>query len=137
MNRAFVAVVTAVLTAASVLVASARAKEGVVARVLSPIQRDAPAGKTVTVVWTLSSVEAGKRHPFNAEGIFIRLFGPDGSRSARAYATQPEVGRYRATVAIPRGGVRRVVIGLMGTSCDSNGCRPAPVLFTVAGEPLR
>jgi len=88
-------------------------------------------------VWTLSLVEAGPRQPVNAEGVFIRLFGTDGARSPRVYALQPTPGRYRATVTVPRGGVRRVVVGLMGTACDSAGCRPFAALFPVTGDPFR
>jgi hypothetical protein len=113
------------------------AKEGVVARVLTPISRDVDPGTRITVVWTLSFVEAGERRPFGAGGVFVRLFGRDGSRSRRAYASESVLGRYRATVRVPRGGVRRIEIGLMGTVCDSKGCRPAPKIFPIDGSPLR
>jgi len=130
---ALIAVTGAVLVGAT----PTAAKEGVVARVLTPIPRNAPAGTKLTVVWTLSSVEDGRRRPFGAGGVFIRLFGSDGARSSRVYASELGRGRYRATAAVPRGGVRRVVIGLMGTSCDANDCRPAPKVFPIAGDPFR
>jgi hypothetical protein len=137
MNRRLVVCAIAAITAAALVVTPTFAKGGVVARVLTPIPQDARAGTRVAVVWTLHTVEEGKRQPWFNAGPFIRLFGPGGSHSVRVFAMEPRPGRYRATVRIPRGGVRRVVIGLMGTSCDPTGCRPAPALFRVAGDPIR
>ena len=123
--------------ASAVAATPTSAKEGVRARVLTPISRSAEPGTKVTVVWTLYHLDAGKRVPFNANGVFIRLFGPAGSHSTRVYAAQSELGRYRAAVTVPRGGVRRVVIGLMGTSCGPDGCRPSPAVFAIVGQSLR
>lgn len=113
------------------------AKEGVVARMLTPIPREAPPRTNVTVVWTLQSVEEGRRVTFGAGGVFIRLFGPGIARTPRAFASELEPGRYRALPRIPRGGVRRVVIGVMGTRCAANGCRSAPIIFRVVGPVFR
>jgi hypothetical protein len=113
------------------------AKEGVVARVLTPISRDAEPGSRITVVWTLSFVDAGKRRPFGGSAIFVRLYGPDGSRSRRVLGAEIEPGRFRAIVRVPRGGVRRVVFGIMGTACDAEGCRDAPRRFPVVGRVFR
>jgi hypothetical protein len=129
------------IAAAALAAGQAKAKEGVFARVLTPIDRDAAPGTTVTVVWTLYYVDEGKRHPFGGEDVFIRFFGAVDSRSKRVYAAPIREGRYRATVTVPRGGVRRVVIGLMGTACgpDASGnqrCRPSPMFFRIAGDPF-
>ncbi len=137
MRRLFAVVALVALAASVVGGTPAAAKEGVVARVLTPIPRSAEPGTKLRVVWTLSFVEDGQRRLFTAEGVFIRLFGPDGSRSPRVYAFQPTPGRYRATVTVPRGGVRKVVIGVMGTACDAAGCRSAPALFPIAGRAFR
>jgi hypothetical protein len=115
------------------LVAPAAAKEGVVAKVRVPVARDAAPGTKVTMVWELTVVESGKARPFRANGVFLRLVGPGGSRSPRAYAVQFEPGWYRAFARVPRGGVRRVVIGLMGW----NDYGPAPVTFPVIGRVFR
>lgn len=129
------------IVAVAALVASpAGAKEGVVARVVTPISRDAAPGSKLTVVWTLTYLEAGERRPFGGGWKFVRLFGPDGSRSPRTYAANPAPGRFRATVKVPRGGVIRAEFGIMGTRCDARGrpgCRPAPKLFPIAGRVLR
>ena len=132
MSRLCSLVALVALAASLVAAMPAAAKEGVVARVLTPVPRTPEPGAKLRLVWTLSYVEAGERRLFTAEGVFVRLFGADGSRSPRVYAAQPTPGRYRATVAVPPGGVRRVVIGLMGTACDSAGCRSAPALFPVS-----
>ena len=128
----------ALAAVASVVAATpTAAKEGVVARVLTPIPRNSEPGAKLKIVWTLSYVEGGKRRPFGAGGVFIRLFGADGARSPRVYASQVGPGRYRPRVRVPRGGVQRVVIGLMGTACDSAGCRPSPALFRIVGKLFR
>ena len=135
MNRG---IATSLFAAALLLgAASVSAKEGVQARVVTPIPREAAPGTRVTVVWTLSSVDEGKRRPFGASGIFIRLFGPGDARTPRAFATELGPGRYRARPRIPRGGVKRVVFGLMGTACDANGCRPSPAVFRIVGPMFR
>jgi hypothetical protein len=114
-------------------VAPAAAKEGVVAKVRVPVSRAAEPGTKVTVVWELTAVQSGRAHPFDADGIFLRLFGPAGSRTPRAYADRLDAGRYRATARVPRGGVTRVVIGLLGW----NDQGPAPVRFPVIGRVFR
>ena len=113
------------------------AKEGVVARVLTPISRDAEPGSRLRIVWTLSFVHEGKRHPFGGGEIFVRLVGRDGSKSRREYAENPLPGRFRATVRVPRGGVSRVEVGIMGTACTAEGCRPAPKHFPIVGRVFR
>ena len=115
------------------LAAPGAAKEGIVAKVQVPIPRGAEPGSHVTMVWTLTFVESGKARPFGAEEVFMRLFGRDGSRSRRAYATRLGEGRYRARARVPRGGVHRVVVGQM----DWNDRRPAPLTFPVIGRVFR
>jgi hypothetical protein len=135
-NRA-IAIALLAATSLAVAAASADAKEGVEARILTPIAREAAPGTRVTVVWTLASVDEGRRIPFGASAVFIRLFGPGGARTPRAFGAEVAHGRFRASPRIPRGGVTRVVIGLMGTACDANGCRPSPALFPIAGRVFR
>ena len=91
---------------------------------LTPISRDAEPGSRVVVAWTLTYVEAGKRRPFGAGYVFVRLVGPRGSRTPLAYGVHLlRPGGYRARVKVPRGGVSRVEIGMMGSVCDESGCR--------------
>ena len=130
MRRALVVLVVVVGLAAAV---PAAGKEGIVAKVRVPVSRAAEPGTNVTMEWELTSVDSGRARPFSADGIFLRLVGRDGSRSRRSYAVQVELGRYRGTARVPRGGVHRVIIGLMGW--NDNG--PAPVTFRVIGRVFR
>ncbi len=117
---------------------AAAAKEDVVARVLTPISRDAEPGSRVTVAWTLTYAEAGKRRPFGAGYVFVRLVGPGGSRTPLAYGVHTlRPGGYRARAKVPRGGVSRVEIGIMGTVCGRDGCRTGPKLFRIVGRVFR
>jgi hypothetical protein len=128
MRRALVVLVLVVGLTAAV---PAAGKEGIVAKVR--VSRAAEPGTRVTMEWELTSVEARRARPFSAEGVFLRIFGRDGTRSRRSYAVQLELGRYRATARVPRGGVHRVVIGLMRW----NDHGPAPVTFPVIGRVFR
>jgi hypothetical protein len=123
----------------ALLAPAAGAKEGVVARVLTPISREAEPGSRVSVVWTLTYLEAGKRRPFGGGYVFVRLVRPGGTRTPLAYGVEArQRGRYRARVTIPRGGVSRVEIGIMGSACRRDGsCRPSPKLFPIVGRALR
>jgi hypothetical protein len=117
---------------------TAVAKDGVVARVLTPISHDAQPGSRVTIAWTLTYPEAGKRRPFGAGYVFARLVGPAGSRAPLAYGVHTRrPGGYRARVKVPRGGVKRLEIGMMGTVCDGDGCRTGPKLFPIRGRVFR
>jgi len=132
MSRLRVATLAA-LVLVLVAVAPVSAKEGIVAKVRVPISREAAPGTKVTMTWELTAVDSGRAQPFDADGVFLRLFGPGGSRTPRAYAERLDRGRYRATARVPRGGVRRVVVGLMGW----NDRGPAPVSFPVIGRIFR
>jgi hypothetical protein len=137
MASRFLAAGALIVVLVALVASPAGAKEGVVARVVTPISSEAAPGTRVTVVFTLTFTEAGKRHPFGGGAVFIRLWGPDDTRTRRVYAAPIERGRYRATARVPRGGVHRVVIGLMGEMCNAEGCRPSPMYFRIAGDPIR
>jgi hypothetical protein len=128
----------ALLVGTAVVAATPSAgKEGVQARVVTPIPREAAPGTRITVVWTLSAVDEGRQVPFGGSAVFIRLFGPGDARTPRAFGAELAPGRFRARPRIPRGGAKRVVFGLMGTACDANGCRPSPAVFPVVGPVFR
>jgi hypothetical protein len=135
-TRPLIALVAA-LAALAVAVPSAVAKEDVVARVLTPISRDAASGSTVRVGWTLTFVHNGKRRPFGGGYVFARLVSPSGRRSPLVYGVGARPGRYQARVVVPRGGVARLEIGIMGTVCDVKGCRAGPKLFPIRGPVFR
>jgi hypothetical protein len=132
-------VVLAVLTVASslLLVAgpAALGKENVTARLLTPLRLDAAPGEKLTVVWGLGGTdEEGRRQPFNAIGVFVRLRSATGGRPTIGFATpaaHPQ-GRYDAQVAVPKGGIGGVQIGLRGTSDG----KPSDVLFPLENDPF-
>lgn len=137
MKRVLLPVLLALVAVCLLAASHASAKEGVVARVLTPIDRDTPPPETkVTVVWTLLSVEDGKRHPFGGGDVFIQLFGPGTFRSRRVSAAPIRPGRYRAAVGVPRYSARR-------HWADGYPLRPerlpavTPLLFRIVGDPLR
>ena len=103
---------------------------------MTPVERDAAPGSRVSIGWTLTRVQDGKRRPFGGGYAFVRLVGLAAS-SPRVLGTNPAPGRYRATVTVPRGGIARVEIGIMGSRCDATGCRPAPKLFPIRGPVFR
>ena len=131
-------VTAAALLAAVALAPSAGAQYRVEARVLTPISRDAEPGSRVTVAWTLTHVEGGKRRPLGAGYVLARLVGPNGRRTPSAYGVHTlRPGGYRARLRVPRGGARRLEIGVMGSTCDANGCRRTLKLFPIVGRVFR
>jgi hypothetical protein len=115
--------------------AAALGKEGVKARLLTPLRVDAAPGETLTVVWALAGTdEHGRRQPFNAIGVFVRLLSATGGRPTIGFATpdaHPQ-GRYDAQVAVPKGGIGGVQIGLRGSSDGE----PSDVLFPLVNDPF-
>jgi hypothetical protein len=114
---------------------AALGKEGVNARLLTPLRVDAAPGEKLTVVWALAGTdEHGRRQPFNAIGVFVRLLSATGGRPTIGFATpdaHPQ-GRYDARVAVPKGGIGGVQIGLRGSSDGE----PSDVLFPLANDPF-
>ena len=100
----------AVLTVTGALLAvPAGAKEGVRAKLDNDVRLSTPAGKTIRVAWHL--VDADGRH-FGAGGIYLRV-----SRCGRRPLTVRAVSRgrgYSARFRVPRGGIRKLVVGLEG-----------------------
>jgi hypothetical protein len=118
------------LAAALVLAAPAAAKDGVQARVTTPIPADASPGDGLHVAWRLDFLDRSAKYtPFNAVGVFVRLRSASTGASTIAFATATAHadGRYDATVTVPKGGIGRVEIGLRGTT---------DVVFPLIGDPL-
>jgi hypothetical protein len=115
----------------------AEAKEDVRATLTTRIPMNALPGTRIEVAWKLFYREGGKRHPFGASGVFVRLVSASGDRASEGFAPDRagRVGEYRASVVVPAGGVSDVVIGLMGWQSDANGTRRADMLFPITNEP--
>jgi hypothetical protein len=136
--RALIAVPAVVAMAGALLLAAgpaAHAKDNVKARLLTPLRVDAAPGERLTVVWALAGAdEHGRRQPFNAIGVFVRLLSASGGRPTTGFATpdaHPQ-GRYDAQVAVPEGGIGGVQIGLGGAS-DGGG---SDTLFPLENDPF-
>jgi hypothetical protein len=122
----YVAVAAVVFAVAS----PALAKERVVAHLANPKVLQAPPGQRIVLVWTL---RAGTE-PFGARGIYVRLHG---RTTSTAPAKEVAPGRFSARLPIPAGGVRSVVIALVGRRTDSRGTRRADWRFPIDNDPTR
>jgi len=133
-RSALVAVLAA--TAVGLTAAPAGAKEDVGATLTTPIPLDAAPGDEITVAWTLESVDdKGKRHPFGASGIYVRLFSAAGGDPTVGPATGGD-GRYEAAVVVPEGGIGGVQIGLQGWVSDPTGTYRSDAFFPITNNPL-
>jgi hypothetical protein len=122
--------------AATALVAAlpAAGKEGVEATLLTRIPLDAPAGTRLEVAWRLTYLDHGRRRPFGAGGVFVRLRSATGASAETAFAGGQ--GDYRATVVVPKGGIGDVQIGLQGWTSGPGGTRESDLLFPITNDPL-
>ena len=118
-----------VLTAL-VIVPGAAPKEGAQAVLTTTVPLGAKAGSAVEVAWRVTVPdETGRRRPFNAIGMFVRLLSRTGAPPTIGFATPTahEDGRYDARVAVPTGGVGGVRAGLRGST---------DVVFPVVNDPF-
>jgi hypothetical protein len=136
--RGLIVVLAVLAMACSLLLAAGPAalgKENVEARLLAPLRLDAAPGEQLIAVWALAGTDQhGRRQPFNAIGVFVRLLSASGGRPTIGFAT-PEAhpqGRYDAQVAVPEGGIGGVQIGLRGSSDG----RASDVLFSLENDPF-
>ena len=99
-----------VVATMALVATTAPAKEGVRATLDAPVRLDTPAGKTVRVAWHLSD---GDGHPFGAGGIYLRV-SRCGAKPLRVRAKERGNGRYSAGFTVPKGGIRKLMVGLKG-----------------------
>lgn len=119
----------AALMIACAFATAAAAKEGVVAHLHNPAVLRAAPGVHVTLVWSIRDAD---KHPFGASGIYVRL---RGLATTSAPATELAPGRFRAHVTIPRGGVRSVVIALIGWTTGPGGTKRGDMRFRIDNDP--
>jgi hypothetical protein len=125
-----------VVAAALVVALPVGAKEGVKATLTTRIPLDAPAGTRLRVSWTLAyPAENGRRKPFGAGGVFVRLRSASGAKAETGFTPSGAytTGEYTATVVVPEGGIGDVQIGLRGFA---DGVRPADMLFPITNDPV-
>ena len=131
--RRFALTLFGTASVALVAVLPAAAKEGVVATLRTSIPLDAPAGTRLHVAWTLAYVDdEGRRMPFGANGVFVRLHSASGADAEEGVAT----GAYEATVTVPQGGIGDVEIGLIGWRSDATGTHRADAIFPITNDPV-
>ena len=88
----------------------AGAKRGVRAKLDAPVRLEAATGQTINVQWRLVD-EHGDA--FGASGIYLRV-SRCGARPMVVSATARRGGHYAARVTVPRGGIRKLLVGLKG-----------------------
>ena len=116
----------AVLFAAGALAAMpALAKEGVRAKLDAPVRLDAKPGRTIRVAWRLVD-ENGQA--FGASGIYLRV-SRCGGQPIRVPAADRGRGRFSARVKVPKGGIRKLLVGLEGWSITGGKTERADVFF--------
>jgi hypothetical protein len=133
--RRFALALAGLVAVALLTALPAAAKEGVEATLTSNVPLRAEPGTRLTVRWTLSYVEAGKRHPFEAGGLYVRLRGASRTQAETAWAGGDR-GSYWANVTVPKGGIGDIQFGLVGWQTDARGSRRADAIFPIANDPL-
>lgn len=105
----------------------ALAKGDARARLTTPFPIHAQAGTTLRVTWTVDVPGAqGRRVPFRAQQMFVRLLSASGAPAATAF-TDTRGGANAAIVTVPEGGLGGIPIGLRGTT---------DVLFPLVNDPF-
>jgi hypothetical protein len=98
------------LMAAALVATPAAAKDGVRAKLDEPVLLGTAPGKTITVAWHLLD---RKERPFGASGIYLRV-SRCGRRPLTVRASEHGRGGYSARVKVPKGGIRKLLVGLQG-----------------------
>lgn len=115
------------LALGALLAMPAAAKEGVRAKLDSPVRLDAAPGTKVRVAWRLVD-KAGR--PFGAGGIYLRVTRCGGGlRRVPATETPRRRGRYSARFTVPKGGIRMLRVGLEGIRTTGGRTERADVVF--------
>ena len=122
----------AIAAAALVAALPAAAKEGVTATLTTRVPLDAAPGSSIQVGWTLTyKDDRGRRQPFGAGGLYVRLLSANGAPAQTADARGTN-GRYSADVRVPAGGIGDVRFGLVAWSSDATGTHRGDMFFPIA-----
>jgi len=98
------------LAAGALLAMPVAAKQGVRAKLDEPVRLDTAPGKTIRIAWHLADEEG---RPFGASGIYLRV-SRCGRAPLKVPATERALGGYSARVRVPKGGIRKLLVGLEG-----------------------
>jgi hypothetical protein len=118
--------------------APAPAKEGAEAKLDTAIPRDAEPGSTIDVGWSVFYNVDGKQEPVYGSPVFIRLVSSDRTTSTEVMGTETPAGsgHYAASIEVPGGGIGEIIVGMIGESCDANGCQRSDMIFPLTDDPL-
>jgi hypothetical protein len=114
-------------------------KEDVEATLDTRIPLNASPGEQLRIAWTLGFVDdRGKRQPFGAQGVFVRLLSASGGKATTGFGSGDggRTGKYEATVVVPEGGIGALAIGLGGTISGPTGSSRSDVYFPVKNSPF-
>lgn len=100
---------------------------------LTELPLQARPGALITVKWTVKERVNGKLVPLRANPMFVRLMGKAAAKTAFAHQFGPP---YRARIRVPRGGIRKIKLGLMGYSTTGTTTRAAPEFFPIVNSPF-
>jgi hypothetical protein len=75
----------------------------------------------------------GNEIPRMGRTIFLRAVPPGGGKPVEAVAISDWPGHFRGSVEVPAGGLDRVELGVTGTICENEVCRPDDWVFPIAG----
>jgi hypothetical protein len=103
----------------------AAAKEDVRAKLDKPVRLGTAPGKTLRVAWHL--VDSHGR-PFGASGIYLRV-SRCGRGPLKIRAVPRAHGGYSARVRVPKGGIRKLLVGLEGWRIIGDRKERADVFF--------
>ena len=98
-----------------------------------PLPADAAPGSPLDVGATIWDALGGSI-PFMGSTIFLRALPAVGdAEPTRANAVRDWRGHYRGTVEVPAGGLGGVELGVTGTICENDVCRPDDWVFDMGG----
>ena len=98
-----------------------------------PLPTDAQPGDSVDVGATLWD-QLGGEIPRLGATIFLQIVPPDRAvPPSQASARTDWPGHYRGTVEVPAGGIGRLELGVTGTVCENDVCRPDDWVFAMGG----
>ena len=123
--------ILAVLVLGAAVAAPAAAKEGAQAHLLSKLPAHPVPGTWVVVRWRVDVPGPdGKRQPFGGSYMFVKLIGKGDSTLAYANQALHYGPPYGTRIRVPRGGIRAIRFGIMGTVTTPKGSQPWPDYFT-------
>jgi hypothetical protein len=98
-----------------------------------PLPVDAGAGDEVDVGATIWD-RLGGEIPRMGATIVLRIVSADGAvPPSQTFARTDWPGHYRGTVEVPPGGIGRLELGVTGTICENDVCRPDDWTFDMGG----